>query len=303
MMGLAFIGYANWADAGEFGELLRWSQTVIDLAAGDPVKGAGFGIGSPLAIALAWRGIARYSLGHPGWRQDLRDAVAMARHSDPTTLAAVLCWTFGWAIWFGVLRADDSAVRAIEEAVQIAEATSNDTVVSVAEYAMGVALLSRAAAADRDRGLELMAHARDIWLRKQVGLQMIPITELWVARERATRGDRDAAIAVMRNAVGEARLAGRLGYGVWGIGVLVEALLERGARGDLTEAQEAIHWLTNQRADEGSALRDITLLRVRALLSRAQGNDADHRTYRDEYRALASTLGFEGHMKWAEAMV
>ena len=78
-MGLAFIAFANWCDAGEFGELLRWSQTVIDLAAGDPAKGAGFGVGSPLAIALAWRGVARWWLGRPGWRQDLHDAVAMAR--------------------------------------------------------------------------------------------------------------------------------------------------------------------------------------------------------------------------------
>ena len=81
-MGLAFIACSNWGDAGEFGEVLRWSQTVIDLAAGDPAKGASFGFGSPLAGALTLRGIARWWLGRPGWRQDLHDAVAMARHSD-----------------------------------------------------------------------------------------------------------------------------------------------------------------------------------------------------------------------------
>ena len=82
-MGLAFGAFCNWFDAGEFGEILRWSQTVIDLAAGDPAKGAGFGVGSPLAVALAFRGAARWWLGRPGWRQDLHDAVAMARHSNP----------------------------------------------------------------------------------------------------------------------------------------------------------------------------------------------------------------------------
>ena len=97
-MGLAFVAFSNWCDAGEFGEILRWSQTVIDLAAGDPAKGAGFGIGSPLAIALAFRGVARWWLGRPGWRQDLHDAVAMARHSDPATLAGVVAWTYGLAI-------------------------------------------------------------------------------------------------------------------------------------------------------------------------------------------------------------
>ena len=38
----------------------------------------------------------------------------MARHSDPTTLAGVVAWTYGMAIQYGVLRADDSAVRASE---------------------------------------------------------------------------------------------------------------------------------------------------------------------------------------------
>ena len=85
-MGLAFVAIRQWFDAGEFGEVLRWSQTVIDLADGDPTKGAGFGLGSPLAVALAWRGVARWWLGRPGWRQDLDDAVAMARNSDPATL-------------------------------------------------------------------------------------------------------------------------------------------------------------------------------------------------------------------------
>ena len=118
-MGLAFIACSNWADAGEFGEVLRWSQTVIDLAAGDPAKGAGFGFGSPLAAALTLRGIARWWLGRPGWRQDLHDAVAMARNSDPATFAVVVAWTYG-AMQYGVLRADDAAVRAIEEAVRTA---------------------------------------------------------------------------------------------------------------------------------------------------------------------------------------
>ena len=249
-MALAMIAFTNWCDAGEFGEILRWSQTIIDLAEGDPAKGAGFGVGSPLAFALAFRGIARWWLGRPGWREDLHDAVAMARRSNhPTTLAGVVTWTYGWAIHFGVLRADDSAVRVIEEAVQTAQRTSNDIALGLAEYALGVALLSRDAAADRHRGLELMVQFRDMSLRKQVGLQMVPVIELWAARERARRGDRDAAIPVMRKAVDELHQAGRPCFGVWGTGILVQTLLERGAEGDLAEAQEAIDRLANLPAD------------------------------------------------------
>jgi hypothetical protein len=297
-MGLAFVAFANWGDAGEFGEVLRWSQTVIDLAAGDPAKGAGFGLGSPLAVALATRGIARWWLGRPGWRQDLHDAVAMARHSDPATFAVVVAWTYG-AMQYGVLRADDAAVRAIEEAVRTA-ASSNWVALGLAEYALGVALLSRDAAADRRRGLELVVQARDTW--RESAPFLVPVTELWVAREGARRGDRDAAIAVMRKAVDELHQAGRPFFGVFGTGVLVETLVERGAEGDLADAREAIDRLANLAADEGSAVREITLQRLRALLARANGDDTAYRDYRDRYRAMATSLGFEGHIAWAETM-
>ena len=300
-MGLAFIAFTNWLDAGEFGEVLRWSQTVIDLAAGDPAKGAGFGMGSPLAVALTFRGVARWWLGRPGWRQDLHDAVAMARHSDPATLAVIVAWTYGHAIVYGVLRADDAAVRAIEEAVQTAEATSNDLAGQIVKYALGVALLlNRDAAADRHRGLELIVQFRE-FVRERAPF-LVPVAELWVARERAGRGDRDAAIAVMRQAVDELHQAGRPYFGVWGTGVLVETLVERGAEGDLAEAQEAIDWLANLSADDGSAMRDITLLRLRALLARARGDDTAYRDLVSRYRAMATELGFEGHIAWAEAM-
>ena len=104
----------------------------------------------------------------------------------------------------------------------------------------------------------------------------------------------------MRQAVDELHQAGRLGYGVWGTGVLVETLLERGAEGDLAEAQEAIDRLANLPADDGSAMREITLLRLRALLARARGDDVAYRDLVSRYREMAESLGFEGHIAWAE---
>ncbi len=55
-------------------------------------------------------------------------------------------------------------------------------------------------------------------------------------------------------------------------------------------------------ADDGVALRDIWLLRLRALLARAHGDEARYLDLRDRYRDMAKTLGFEGHIEWAEAM-
>ena len=299
-MGLAFMAFANWFDVGEFGEILRWSQTVVDLAEGDPAKGAGFGVGSPLAVAVAFRGVARWWLGRPGWRQDLDDAVAMARRSDPATSAAIVAFAYGMGIAYGVRLADDSTVRAIEEAVRTAERASNHYALSIVKYALGAALLSRGAAADRQRGLELMVQAGDTW-RERAPFH-VPTAALWAAREMARRGDRDAAIPVMRKAVDDLHEAGRLGLGVGGTGILVQTLLQRGAEGDLAEAQRALDRLQNLRADQGSAMREITLLGLRALISGARGDTSDYRDYRDRYRAMATSLGFEGHMKWAEAM-
>ena len=131
---------------------------------------------------------------------------------------------------------------------------------------------------------------------------LVPVAELLVARERARRGDRDAAIAVMRDAVDDLHQAGRLGFGMWGTAVLVETLLERGAEGDLAEAQEAIDRLANLRADHDSAMLEITLLRLRALLARPS-DEVAYREWRGRYRAMAESLGYEGHIVWAGAMI
>jgi len=54
--------------------------------------------------------------------------------------------------------------------------------------------------------------------------------------------------------------------------------------------------------DDGLVAREVWLLRRRALLARAQGDEPAYRNNRDRYRAMATELGFEGHMKWAGAM-
>ena len=82
----------------------------------------------------------------------------------------------------------------------------------------------------------------------------------------------------------------------------METLLERGAESDVAEAEAAIERLAAAPADEGLVIRDIWLLRLRALLARAHGDEPAYRDYRDRYRAMATELGFEGHMEWAEAM-
>jgi hypothetical protein len=107
----------------------------------------------------------------------------------------------------------------------------------------------------------------------------------------------------MRAAVDHLFREGRLlAWGIPATGVLVETLLERGTGGNVQEAEAAIERLAAAPADEGLVVRDIWLLRLRALLARAHGDDAAYTDLRDRYRDMAKTLGFEGHIAWAEAM-
>ncbi|MFZ3290701.1 ATP-binding protein [Mycobacterium sp.] len=290
------------AESGDLSDVLRWSQRIIDLADGDPSKG-NFIFGSPLATAFTTRGIARFHLGRPGWRDDLRRGLAMARSADPMSYATVVTFAYMAGIPVGVLRPDDRAVDEIEDALRIAERSGDDLALALARLTLGVALVHRATAAERDRGHKLLVEVSDVFVRRGYLLQALPIVNVYLARERARHGDRDEAVQLMRAAVDHLFRGGRLmSWGVPATGVLVETLLDRGTDGDVVEAEAAIERLAAAPADEGLGIRDIWLLRLRALLARARGDDTAYRDYRDRYRDMARTLGFEGHIAWAEAM-
>ena len=289
-------------ESAEYSDVLQWSQRVIDLADGDPSKG-NFIIGCPLAFALTTRGIARYCLGRPGWRDDLRHGLAMARTADPLSYAAVVAYGYLPGIPGGVLSPDDSVVREIEDALRIAERSSDDFAVDLARATLGVALVHRPTPVERDRGQQLLAEVSDVFVRRGYLLCDLPFVNVYLARERARRGDRDDAIPLMRAAVDHLFREGQLlQWGIPATGVLVETLLDRAANGDVVEAKAAIERLAAAPADDGLVIREIWLLRLRALLARAHGDAAAYRDFRDRYRDMARSLGFEGHIAWAEAM-
>jgi hypothetical protein len=300
-VGLSFAAIYAKLESADWCDVLAWSQRVIDLADDDPAKG-NIITGSPLAVAFATRGMARYCLGRPGWRDDQRHGLAMARSADPMSYARGVIYVYA-GIPYGVLRSDDSAVREIEDALQVAERSGDDLAVAFARATLGVALVHRHTAAEHDHGQKLLAEVTDVSLRQGHNLSDLPVANVYVARERARRGDRDDAIPVMRAAVDHLVREGQLlSAGIPATGVLVETLLERGADGDVVEAEAAIERLAAAPADEGLVIRDIWLLRLRALLARAHDDAAAYSHLRDRYRDMAKTLGFEGHIEWAEAM-
>ena len=301
-VGLSFpVIYAKMESA-EWSDMLRWSQTVIELADGDPSKG-NFITGSPLASAFTTRGMARWCLGRPGWRDDQRHGLAMARSADPRTYAGAVTYVYFPGIPLGVLRPDDSAVREIENALRIAERSGDDQAVVLARLTLGVALVHRQTDAEHDRGQKLLAEVSDVLLRGEYLLCDLPIVNVYWARERAWREDRDDAIPLMRAAVDDLVRQGQLlQWGTPATGVLVEKLLDRASDGDVAEAEAAIDRLAAAPADEGLVVRDIWLLRLRALLARSHADAVAYTDFRNRYRDMATSLGFEGHIAWAEAM-
>jgi hypothetical protein len=201
------------AHSGDWCDVLRWSQRLIDMADGDPSKG-NFMVGCPLALAVAARAAARYCPGRPGWRDDLRHGLAMSRSTDAMSYATVVAWVYGAGIPLGVLAADDRALCEIEDALQIAERSGDDVALSNARMTLGVALAHRQETADRDREQQVLAKVSQVLRRPGYNLCDLPIVEVYLARESARRGESDVAIPLMRAAVDQMVREGQLlGWG------------------------------------------------------------------------------------------
>ena len=299
---LSFAAIHTKGLSGEFCDVLRWSQRVIDLADGDPSKG-NFVFGSPLALAFAQRAEARWCLGRPGWPDDMQHGLAMARGADPLSYATVVTYVYLSGIPLGVLAVDNRAVRESQDALRIAERSGDDFAVAIAQMTLGVALVHGTTDAERDRGQKLLAEVSDVFLHQGYLLGELPLVNVYLAREMARRGDRDEAMSMMRAAVDHLFGEGQLvEWGIPATGVLVETLLDRGTDPDVAEAEAAIDRLATAPANEGLVMREIWLLRLRALLARAHGDAAAYAHFRDRYLDMARTLGYEGHIAWAEAM-
>ena len=187
--------------------------------------------------------------------------------------------------------------------LRIAERSGGDFAVTFARATLGVALVHRHTAAEHDHGQKLLAEVSGVLLRHGHNLSDLPVANVYVARERARRGDRDGAIPLIRATVDHLFREGlALMWGISATGVLVETLLDRAADADVAEAEAAVERLAVAPADEGLVMRDIWLLRLHALLARAHGDAGAYAHLRDRYRDMARSLGFEGHIAWAEAM-
>ena len=298
-VGLLYIAGAAKLFDGDIREALRLFQRVIDLAGGDPTKGALI-LGSPLATALAMRGTARSSLGMLGWKNDFDEAAAMVSQHDPTARALLALYKYG-TVTSGASLPGAAALRETAELLETAQRSGDDLSVSSAQYARGI-VLAHQDGLHRREGIELLIRARDAALQEGFMLFQMPTIDTYLAQDKARNGDLDGAIDLTRQVL-DGLLESRIYINyAFATGVLVEALLARCADDDIRQAQAAIDRLAEVPSEPGVVLYELPLVRLRALLARAQGDEVGYRDYADHYREMARTTGFEGHIAIAEAM-
>jgi class 3 adenylate cyclase len=298
---LLFAAIYAKCEAGEMIEALRLSDRLIDLADGDPTKG-NLIFGSPLSTAIAMRGHVRMCLGMREWQDDAATSIAMAAPLDPTSYVFALLWKYVASIPFGALRPDATAMRETAEALRIAESSSDDFVLGMGRLSRGLVLVTRDGA-QRDAGLDLFTQARDMAVTERFSLSALTIVDPEFAMEKARTGDLDSAVEMVRAVVDGAYESGDMIWRGRATNVLVELLVRRGSVGDQREAQAAIDRLAAVPTDPGFVLHELPLLRSRALLALAHGDENSCRNFMERHLAKATAAGFEALMATADATV
>ena len=157
---------------------------------------------------------------------------------------------------------DATALRETANALAIAERSGDEFALGATRFARGITLVHRDGP-EREAGFALLAQAREAALRGAVhfdgcaGCRHPPRTAEGQVR-RPRRRHRTCA-----GGLNDLFDSGGAVWSVLATTVLVEALLRRGADGDLRDAQAAIELLAAVPTDPGFVLHEIPLLRLR----------------------------------------
>jgi adenylate cyclase len=286
--------------AGEVVEGLRLAQLAVNAAGGDSTRPSAI-LRVPAALALAFRGMSRMCLGLPGFRDDLDEAVSMARAAeDPVAYTLSFFQKYGVPILNGAVLPDQTAVQETAEMLERAKRSGDDYAADRARIIRGLILISQPG--QREAGLKLLNSFRGDSSQYNLSMWWLRFVDTNVAKEKARVGDFGAAIALARDAVDFRITSGDMTSRGPAVTVLVESLLGQGTDADIAEAAAAVERLAAVPVDPGFVLHELPLLRLHALLARTRGDDAGYRSFANRYRAMANDLSFEGHMAIAETM-
>ncbi|MGA9359495.1 MAG: cyclase, partial [Mycobacterium sp.] len=285
---------------GELTEVMRLSQRIIDDTDADPQTG-NFLVDSPLTVALMQRAAAEMCKGIPAWRAEVDRAVPMCAELEPGIRAALMLYVYGIGVANGLLLPDAAMLRASAEALRVAEERGDEFALALARFLRGL-ILAQHDGSQRADGLELLGQSRETALRDRVNQAAWQQLKVERAKEEARTGDLDAAVAGLRAVVEEQFRGDAVMFLGAGVTAFVEALLQRGGEDDVSEAAAAIERLGAVSTEPDFVLFDVALLRLRALLARARGDEASYRDLAQRYRETAASYGFEGHLALAKVL-
>ena len=164
--------------------------------------------------------------------------------------STVVAYKYTLPIANGALLANEAALDEINGAVQIAERSGDAFALALVNSTLGIAVMY-GDQAGREHGLRVHARMREWSLQRRFSMTMIPVFDMYAAREKGRRGGYGDAVPVLRAAVGNLFSRAALLWCIPGTRLLVETLLERGASEDLAEADAAISRLVAAPTDDG----------------------------------------------------
>ncbi|WP_326547369.1 adenylate/guanylate cyclase domain-containing protein [Mycolicibacterium sp. ND9-15] len=295
------IGAANgMMQGGRVVDALRVNQIAIDHGQ-EELSLANFGMTAVLAASVGIRALCRCSLGIDGWKADFDHAIAIARSAgDPTAYAAANMYEYVFAMHNGAVLPAADAEESTAAAVEFAGRASEDFAYEAACLSRGMVLIY-GDGTRRAAGYDLVRRYRSDVASNNKSMN-VRFADTEIAKEKAAAGDLDGAIASARSTIDYLQDSGDMCTRGPAVTTLVESLLRRGAQGDLAEAKAAMSRLAAIPTDPGFVLHELPLLRMHALVARAEGDEAAYRNFADRYRTMANRLGFEGHMATAATM-
>ena len=266
---LLYVALGAKLQVGEVTEVMRLAELIVDAADGDARKGD-LVIGSPLITAIMLRGLARGCLGDRGWKDDVDRATTMVRDFDPTMRSLMMSYKYSGMGTAAV--PDATALLESAELLEVTERSGDNLALAGAQFVRGITLVE-AGGPQRAEGFELLTQAREAAARERFTMAVIGFVDLEAAKERARTGDVDGAVEIARGGVEHEFDSGETITRAPAVSVLVESLLQRGTDDDLREAQATMDRLAAVPTDPGFVVYELSLLRLRALLARAHGDE------------------------------
>ena len=131
----------------------------------------------------------------------------MAKASYPTMLSGMMWRKYVFAIPYGVLLPDATALRDTAETLATAERSGDDLALDLARTARGSRSSIRTAK-QREAGLALLTTTRERAKKARFALTALPIVDLHIAMAELRLGDIDGAIESARTVGADVRESG-----------------------------------------------------------------------------------------------